>query len=311
MNHLFFRERLQEASSEILQMLRSFIDINTLFVAINDRQTNYILSVTNKEEALVTEGEMPFFESYCSLVCRDTRTRLLTISNTEIDPQTASMDITKRLGATTFIGVPIVKDDGTPLGTVCAMDRKPYDIEDREVQLLQMASKFLAHVIELENLAYRDTLTGAFTRNYLDVAWRNATETYATFALCMVDIDNFKAINDRFGHVVGDEVLRLISHYVLSKTDDDDIWLRLGGDEFLLIRSNVPSRKVLEDFLTELISGLRREPLLPGGQPLTVSIGASLYPGDGDDVDTLLKAADAAMYDVKFTGKDRFALHSS
>lgn len=106
----------RDAAAQILALLSNLLDINTLFVAANDQQMNYIVSVHNKNDQLVTAGSLPLPETYCSLVCQQDDTVLI-IADTSSHPATANMDITQVIGATTFIGIAIVRKDGTSVGT--------------------------------------------------------------------------------------------------------------------------------------------------------------------------------------------------
>lgn len=106
MKELLSRDRVMSASSGMLQMLSEFLDINTLFVAFNDQTTNRIIKAFNRSEVLVSEGDLPFIETYCSLVCKPGSSGVLTITNTELDVAASKMNLTAQLGATSFIGAP-------------------------------------------------------------------------------------------------------------------------------------------------------------------------------------------------------------
>lgn len=308
MNHLLFRDRLRASSSEILSMLSEFIDMNTLFVAVNDERENNILKAINQSEELVSEGTLPFMETYCSLVCRTADSSALIIPNTETDKLTCSMKVTQQIGATTFIGVPITLEDGTSIGTVCGMDRKPRVFSEREINLLYTASKFLSHVIELENMAFRDELTGAYTRNYLDEMWGTILSEHREFAVCVIDLDNFKSINDSYGHFMGDQVLKQIREEIQKQLSAQDLLLRMGGDEFLLIKPDCNSESELVYFMDKLVSAIGSIPKLKPGIGPSISVGVSLYPRDGTEIEDLIKIADKEMYYVKDTGKNNYSI---
>lgn len=308
MRELLFQDRLTTASSEILGMLSEFIDINTLFVAINDKKTNRILKAINRSEVLVVEGELPFVESYCSLVSSGNEAGILVIPDTMQHVSTASMKFTCETGATTFIGVPILANDNEPIGTVCGIDRKPYGFDKREIKLLQMAAKFLTHVIELENLAFRDVLTGAYTRNYLDGIWPMLTTEHKTFAVCVIDLDNFKRINDSYGHLLGDRVLTFVSKQIQAQLSAQDELIRIGGDEFVVIRPDYGSESELIQFLKQVVSAFCTIDNPVPNAELSISVGVSLYPRDGRDVEVLIEKADAAMYQVKISGKNNYSI---
>lgn len=303
MRELLTNNKLRQASTDVISMLSEFIDINTLFVAINDGTTNYILTTRNQSEALVCEGSLPFFESYCSLVCQNNS--FLVIQDTELHGTASTMNITRKLGATTFVGMPITLADGSTAGTVCGLDRNTFTFSKREIKLLEMASKFLATVIELENMAFRDKLTGAFTRNYLTDAFSQFVERHSVFAVCAVDADNFKSLNDTYGHLIGDQALKQMVESLQGGLSTNDVLVRLGGDEFLILIAEFGSVPELQQRLNILISKADKS------FGLSISVGVSLYPHDGTSMKELTMVADMEMYKVKSQGKNNYSLSST
>jgi len=167
----------------------------------------------------------------------------------------------------------------------------------------------------LEHLALYDALTGLpnrmlffdRTKQLLAFAKRN---TYI-LSLLYMDLDNFKHINDTFGHEVGDLVLTEVSKRMTSSMRSSDTVARMGGDEFIGICARIASSADAAVIARKIIAVLAR-PLRIGDLELTisVSVGISLYPLDGDDVETLMKKADAAMYTVKKSAKGGFRFFS-
>ena len=125
-----------------------------------------------------------------------------------------------------------------------------------------------------------------------------------------VDLDKFKAVNDLFGHDMGDEVLRRVSIRISACLRSRDTLSRLGGDEFVAILCDIESRSEV-DAVVERINEMRAIPLEIDRQQMATgwSIGIAFFPDDGEDLETLLKKADTAMYSVKAGGchKYRFA----
>jgi diguanylate cyclase (GGDEF)-like protein len=126
-----------------------------------------------------------------------------------------------------------------------------------------------------------------------------------------MDLDNFKYINDTFGHEVGDLVLTEVSKRMTSSMRSSDTVARMGGDEFIGICARITSSSDAAVIAKKIIAVLAR-PLRIGELELiiSVSVGISLYPLDGDDVETLMKKADAAMYKVKKSAKGGFRFFS-
>lgn len=156
--------------------------------------------------------------------------------------------------------------------------------------------------------AYFDHLTGLANRSLLEDRFRLAVErakrSQVPFALVMVDLNNFKQINDVHGHIAGDEILVAVSRRLQKTVRASDTVARFGGDEFVLIVESLETRQELGNIGSKLIDMLgERVPLQSGS---TVSVGASLgfaiYPGDGQQLSEMLAVADRAMYDCKSSG---------
>ncbi|WP_211746100.1 response regulator [Paenibacillus sp. Marseille-Q4541] len=143
-------QNLNEAAENIVQLISEIIDVNTIFVASNDKVSNTILKVFNRHENLLEEGVvLPFEQTYCSLVVNGGAEPLI-IDDTAVHPLTSEMSVTHNLGSCSFIGVPIWRGSGEVYGTICALDRKPYNYTDKEIRLLNSMSTFLSYIVELE-----------------------------------------------------------------------------------------------------------------------------------------------------------------
>ena len=162
--------------------------------------------------------------------------------------------------------------------------------------------------------AYRDSLTQLPNRllfmEHLDGALKRARRDGHTAGLVFVDVDNFKQINDTFGHQVGDDVLQQVAQRLRQSLRDDDTLARFGGDEFVAI-VEVAQRSALTLVTDNLLQHLRA-PFTAAGRELfiTASIGVSSYPGDGADARELLRNADRAMYSAKSEGRDTHRFYS-
>ena len=164
---------------------------------------------------------------------------------------------------------------------------------------------------ELKHIAEYDAVTGLLTR----AAFEKAAGDYLGTrrepgdlgALIMLDVDNFKQINDTFGHLVGDKLL----HEVATKTRDsfrhEDIIGRIGGDEFMALITRVVDEDMLRKRLDQLLRSLRQS-VLPDGRSITGSLGARLIRPDDTDFQALYQQADDALYRAKKEGKNGYAL---
>lgn len=158
-----------------------------------------------------------------------------------------------------------------------------------------------------EYLAYHDSLTGLANRlmfnNALEQAIARSERLKNTVLLVYIDLDDFKPINDRFGHHVGDEVLKGIANRLKASVRLGDVVARLGGDEFGIIIEHVPEDEVVT-LLEEMTARIRETINIKGHKlSLTASIGVSRYPGRAEDAEGLLSDADKAMYQAKAAGQ--------
>ncbi|MBN2358555.1 MAG: diguanylate cyclase [Deltaproteobacteria bacterium] len=168
---------------------------------------------------------------------------------------------------------------------------------------------------ENRRLATRDSLTNLFNRRYFveHLKLELARERRCQKPLCVlfIDVDDFKRINDRFGHAVGDQVLRSISRLFSSEDGGlraSDFAVRYGGEEFCVVLPDTPlsGGLIKANRIREAAAALDWSSLadgLPG--PLTVSVGVAAFPLHGATVDELVAAADAAQYEAKRAGKNR------
>lgn len=168
---------------------------------------------------------------------------------------------------------------------------------------------------EMERLAYHDSLTGLENRELfrlrLEKAIAQAEREKIKTALMFIDIDHFKQINDNFGHDAGDEVLRTVATRIKQNIRTHDTVARISGDEFTVLISRVLSnddvRKVAQGILKTLTQPIK----LSGNEYfVSASIGISITPDDGTEVDELMKNADLAMYEAKRNGRNNFQFFS-
>ena len=128
----------------------------------------------------------------------------------------------------------------------------------------------------------------------------------------MIDIDHFKRINDTFGHAAGDEVLRSVAQFMLTLVRAGDILCRFGGEEFVLLQTRASPDAILER-ADRLRQDIATHEIVYHGQrlgPVTLSIGVSMYPAHGSTTQTVLHAADAALYRAKNAGRNRVVMAS-
>lgn len=215
-----------------------------------------------------------------------------------------------------WLGVPLMAGErvtGAVVVETGAADER-YTTEDRD--LLQFVSTQIATAIErkqaqdrLRHMAHHDALTGLPNRplfyDRLDVALRRAHRDRELVALLYLDLDDFKDINDTWGHHAGDLVLVQVARRLLDCVRESDTVARMGGDEFTVLLTNIAEPGAAE-IAVEKIRRAMAEPFDLGetSTRLTASIGVAVHPVDGEDAETLLRRADAGMYGMKRTFDD-------
>ncbi|WP_415902113.1 EAL domain-containing protein [Neptuniibacter sp. QD29_5] len=164
---------------------------------------------------------------------------------------------------------------------------------------------------ELKQLAHHDHLTGLPNRIQLKDSVDRVFLEYSRYkfsaALLIIDLDDFKPINDLCGHDIGDAVLKIVADRLKVAIRDSDVVARMGGDEFGILLQHADSIDDVNRSIQHII-GTIKEPILVEGQTfnVSVSIGIAYVPQDGEDYLSIYKHADMAMYEAKDTGKDRF-----
>ncbi|WP_029004654.1 putative bifunctional diguanylate cyclase/phosphodiesterase [Azorhizobium doebereinerae] len=168
----------------------------------------------------------------------------------------------------------------------------------------------------LRVLAEQDPLTGLGNRYFFDQSLRlvlaRANQEGGKVALTLLDLDNFKVINDSMGHDSGDLILAAAARRLLEVAPPGDLVCRLGGDEFAIITQTVETELSLAKLAEDLLAAMRAPFHIHGtGLVVQCSIGIAISPDCGDTVDQLLKSADLAMYQAKREGRDRFQFFSA
>ncbi|WP_059286232.1 putative bifunctional diguanylate cyclase/phosphodiesterase [Aquitalea magnusonii] len=170
-----------------------------------------------------------------------------------------------------------------------------------------------AHEAELNRIANFDPLTGVPNRRLLsdrlEQALIRSRRSGKPCAVCFLDLDGFKAVNDLHGHEAGDQLLIAVTERLKSVLRADDTLARLGGDEFVLLLCGLEGNDECIPVLDRVLSAVRQEVSLAAASISTsASVGVTLYPLDDADADTLLRHADQAMYQAKTSGKNRYQL---
>jgi diguanylate cyclase (GGDEF)-like protein len=224
----------------------------------------------------------------------------------------------REIGAKSYAGVPFFDSSLNVVGHIVVYDRRPMLDKERTISILRVFASRAGAELErqraeetIKNMAYYDSLTGLPNRilliDRLTLALAHAQRVKKRLAVMFLDFDNFKLVNDNYGHGIGDLFLREMGQKLKTAIRNEDTLARLGGDEFILVLPELIDREDAETLAEKLIK-LGGEPLNLDGYEIkaTFSIGISLYPDDGNDFESLLDQADKALYEAKRKGRDQY-----
>ncbi len=221
------------------------------------------------------------------------------------------------------VGLSISTLAAAAITVVAASQRNRYvrALRATQAQLEARVVEVEALQIELRERATRDALTGVFNRRVLDELapglLARATHAQEPVALALLDVDHFKVINDRHGHLVGDQVLVAIARHLAAGVRASDVVCRFGGEEFAVLMPGIGAQAAVER-IEAVRQGFQgrphddRNPDLAVIVPLpTLSGGVAAVPGHAVDLDGLMRAADRALYRAKAEGRDRIVVARS
>ncbi len=160
-------------------------------------------------------------------------------------------------------------------------------------------------------MAFKDTLTGAYNRRMLEYLEGEHEHEPNKIQVALIDIDDFKIINDSYGHASGDEVLKQLSRVIQNHLGEEGVVIRYGGEEFLLILGDVDQRSAIQ-----LLDSIRKDfsainyTWKSDRKPITFTAGIASYV-EGDSLNKIVRKADVALYKGKFEGKNRSVYHNN
>jgi len=213
--------------------------------------------------------------------------------------------------------VPLVSF-GQALGVLVLESEQTASFQESDVGSLEAVADICATAIQnahyvdrVKQLAYLDGLTGIFNRRFFELRITEeldrARRFHSGMAVLMVDIDQFKRLNDDFGHLLGDEVLRQVSSIFCQQLRKIDVVCRYGGEEFSILLSQTNAQHALA--VAEKLRRLVENWQFPGvARPVTISAGVATFPEHGTSRDDLVKSADAGLYSAKQGGRNRVLL---
>jgi diguanylate cyclase (GGDEF)-like protein len=201
---------------------------------------------------------------------------------------------------------------------VLALDLGGIDFIQKPLSIPVARAHVRAHLnlrAEAKRLAYFDALTGLPNRMLLrdraEQMLQKARRSSARLALLLLDLDNFKGINDSLGHSTGDLILKEVGRRLNDTSRNVDTVSRQGGDEFVILVTDIQRSETISDYVERLLQIIALPMNIAGHRfDLSACIGISVYPDDGEDLEALYRQADAAMYQAKQEGRNRYRFFS-
>ena len=248
--------------------------------------------------------------------------RVISASGTIVEKDLSGLPEPLRLfrESASRMSIPLISF-GQTLGVLTLHSSQPNAFRERELQSLESVADICANSIQnahyverVKQLAYLDGLTGIFNRRFFELRIMEEIERarrYGTgMAVIMADIDQFKRLNDEFGHLLGDEVLRQVSSLFHQQLRKVDVVCRYGGEEFAILLTQISAQQAIA--IAEKLRRLVEKFQFPGvPRTITISVGVAAFPTHGKTRDDIVRAADSGLYAAKQAGRNRVCVACS
>lgn len=313
---------IEERFERITRLARRTLDVPVAAVTLINDDKQWFKSVSGW-----TVTELPRHQSLCRKTLQNDR--LTVVEDTASDPDLAGLPVvTGRPNFRFYAGIPLYDADRSTIGTFCVLDVKPRRFSSFDIQGLSDLAALAQNELYADHLssvhsaltsklsmarreAMMDPLTRLWNRRgamvMLKAAFEEADRLRAPVGIALLDLDNFKRINDTYGHQIGDEVLRRMGTRLISSVRGEDLTCRIGGDEFLLIMAEsdqTMSAKIAERVrraITDTAIQTRQ-----GAMPMSISVGYTVRePGESLTLEQLLERADRGLMQSKSDGRNR------
>jgi diguanylate cyclase (GGDEF)-like protein len=307
-NELHMYKDFDELAKDILEMAKEFMPEQLVYLTTFTNEHQVILKLSEEYPAIqLHEGMViQLGGTVCNRIDFENNKPLIY----ENMNQEASLDdIRKTLveaNINSYLGIPVILASGKPFGTICAVHQEPKIFNVNSIRMLQRIAKMFSFYLDLERMAYRDSLTGLYNRQFLYEHFESVNP--AEGALFFLDLDGFKKINDIHGHDTGDFILKEVARKLESTTKHlKGFAVRLGGDEFIVHLEGGLTIEEYSKLAENILIQLSTWDTHLEEFHLSVSIGIATYQdGKNNQLPTLLKNADDALYKMKAKGKNGY-----
>ena len=313
---------LTELLKGVLESITEAIKVEAAGIHLLDEQTNEL--VLEAHHGFSTDfvhkmARMKLGKGFAGRAALSGKAVILSDTSTGMK---SDLIVLQRAGIRSLYSVPIIAREKI-LGTICVGSHDSRNFVERDIRLLGLIASQIGVAIENAQLyesavevAFTDSLTDLYNRRYLMEQIRRelarAERNKTAVSLIMIDVDDLKTVNDRFGHDRGDVLLKELARVIKTRARASDVVARLGGDEFVVLTPDtdlVGASEVGQRLWSEAhLSRIRMDGHEVG---FSVSIGIASYPSHATSTEGLLKKADEAMYEAKRAGKNRVCLATS
>jgi diguanylate cyclase (GGDEF)-like protein len=317
-----FYTPLEERFERITRLARRALKVPIAAITVVQGERQWFKSVSGWQ---VTE--LPLKNSLCAEVVREGKQMIVPDTLEDLYMMSSPL-VCNKPKIRFYAGFPLRDSEKKTLGTFCVMDVKPRkpdasfgttladlgDMAQRElfaVELSNAHSALVSKLGEARRQAMFDPLTRLWNRrgatDLLGAALKESAKHNHSVGICLADIDNFKQVNDQFGHQVGDQVLRRVASSIVASVRPQDVVCRYGGEEFLVIVRDIDEKGCVA-VGERICAGMRELPIQTRDASIsaTISIGVAIQNrGEAVSSDELVALADAALYRSKRAGRDR------
>jgi diguanylate cyclase (GGDEF)-like protein/putative nucleotidyltransferase with HDIG domain len=332
----------EEAIDTVLQSVSEILEMHTSFLSNISRQENRLTLIgahsSSDGFALASGMRLPLSQTFCDMIANGSAHTPLMLEDVYHNQSAQAHACTKTFSDVgSYIGVPVTLTDGTFFGTLCAIDVQTRAHSPSDSSLMLILARMLATQIERERelnerylvegrlhqahtklrvaratmttLAVTDPVTHLLNHrailSTLDRTFARTRKMKENCAVCFVDLDHFKAVNETYGHAAGDVVLHEVGQLMRQHMRQDDAFGRWGGEEFIAVLSSIPESEALD--VAERLRSAIAEHIFPigSGIRMTASLGIAVAPLHADDCSSLMDAADKAMCTARRFGRNQ------
>lgn len=293
-----------QSFDRITRLARLALQMPIVLISLIDRDRQWF-----KSSYGVAASELPRSTSFCTHAIKQDQP--LVVTDTTIHPLFCNNPfVVGEPFARCYVGIPLKMRNGFNIGTLCAIDDRPRALSGEEIDVLCDLARMVVDEIELRQMATTDSLTGALTRRGFDIEiareFGRSKRSHHGLSFIALDIDHFKAVNDRYGHAAGDAVLQAVVAMIKHELRSTDVVARLGGEEFVIAlpETDLKAATILAERLRQKIDAAAIA-ASAGDIQITASFGIAHRTTTDHSWAATLAKADSALYEAKRGGRNR------